>query len=234
VKLKLLTTFLGGVLVYAQYSPSRSGSSTAAAEINSKPAWQTSTNACIGLNGTVGKDFCTDTSTGLTYTPTTTGTPATWGVVQGLAIQSGGTPLGRATTVNVVSGTGVICIPQVNSSVLTFQCNADTSYLVSKPNIQSGTSPQICTSSSNNGAGYTASCASTLNAYAAKQTLFWFADVANTSTTPTLNIDTLGALTLVRETGAALKLNDLTANTLYRIWYDGTNIRVVEAGVTYN
>jgi hypothetical protein len=148
-----------------------------------------------------------------------------------LSIQSGGAPLGQAYTMNVAGGTGVICVPQVNGGVMTFQCNADTSYLESKANLQSATNPQICSSSSGSGSAYTASCATTLTAYATLQTLFWFADVTNTSTTATLNIDTLGAMTLVRHDGTALAVNDISAGSLYRIWYDGTNVRVVEAGL---
>jgi len=147
-----------------------------------------------------------------------------------LAIESGGVPLGPAATLNIVGGTGVDCVPQVTAGVMTFQCNADTAYVASKVNLQSSANPQICTSSSGNGAVYSASCASTLGAYAAKQTLFWFADVANTSTTPTLNIDTLGAVKLVRQDGTSLAINDIKGGALYRIWYDGTNTRVAEAG----
>lgn len=148
-----------------------------------------------------------------------------------LSIQSAGTPLGPAATLNVVGGTGVTCVPQLTAGVMTFQCNADTAYLASKTNLQGSANPQICTSASNNGAIYSASCASTLGAYAAMQTLFWYADVANTSATPTLNIDTLGAATLVRQDGSSLAVNDIKAGALYRIWYDGTKMRVVEAGL---
>jgi hypothetical protein len=149
-----------------------------------------------------------------------------------LSVQSDGSTLGTANTLNVVGGTGVACVPQVNAGTMTFQCNADTSYLVSKTNLQGATNPQVCTSSSGNGAVYTAGCASPLTAYGPLQTLFWFADVANTSTTPTLNIDTLGANMLVRQDGTALAVNDIKAGALYRIWYDGTNVRVVEAGLS--
>jgi hypothetical protein len=38
-----------------------------------------------------------------------------------LAIQSGGVPLGPSSTLNMVAGTGVSCIPQVSGGVMTFQ-----------------------------------------------------------------------------------------------------------------
>jgi len=106
-----------------------------------------------------------------------------------LAIQSAGVPLGTASTMNVAAGIGVSCIPQVNNDVLTFQCNADTSYVATKVNLQGGANPQICKSSSASGTTYTAACSSALTAYAAMQTLFWYADVTNSGTAPTLNID---------------------------------------------
>jgi hypothetical protein len=37
---------------------------------------------------------------------------------------------------------------------------------------------------------------------------------------------------LVRQDGSALAVNDVKAGVLYRIWYDGANMRVVEAGLT--
>lgn len=149
-----------------------------------------------------------------------------------LSIQSGGTALGPAATLNLVAGTGVSCVPQVNAGVMTFQCNADTAYLESKTNLQGATSPLICTSSSASGTVYTASCGLALTAYAANQTLFWFADVANTIPAPTLNIDTLGAVGLVRHDGTTLLAGDIKAGTLYRIWYDGSRFHVVEAGLS--
>jgi hypothetical protein len=85
----LLIVLFSASSIFAQYAPSASGSTTAAAEINGKPNWQTSTSACVGLNGTVGKDWCTDTVTGWVYTPSVTGTPATWMRVNSTAAITG-------------------------------------------------------------------------------------------------------------------------------------------------
>ena len=148
-----------------------------------------------------------------------------------LTIQSGGVPLGTASTLNVVAGSGVACIPQVDSNAMTLQCNADTSYLATRVDLQSASNPQICTSDSEDSAAYTASCAMALTAYAARQTLYWFADVAN-SGPATLDIDTLGVKNLVDQKGNQLVAGQINAATLYRIWYDGDNIRVAELGGT--
>ena len=148
-----------------------------------------------------------------------------------LSVQSGGTALGPANTLNVVGGTGVSCVPQVTGGVATLQCNADTSYVLSRATLQGSSNPQLCTSASGSGVAYTSTCGTPLTAYATKQTLFWYADVANTSTAPTLNIDTLGATPLLRHDGTALSVGDIGAGVLYRIWNDGSNLRVVEAGL---
>jgi len=146
-----------------------------------------------------------------------------------LSIQSGGVPIGTASTLNVVAGAGVACIPQVNSNVMTLQCNADTSYLATRVDLQSASNPQICTSDSDDGAAYTASCAMALTAYAARQTLYWYTDVTN-SGPATLDIDMLGVKNLVDQKGNQLVAGQINAATLYRIWYDGDNIRVAELG----
>lgn len=155
----------------------------------------------------------------------------TWSQTAGqgaLSIQSSGLAVGSASTLNAVAGTGFTCIPQVAGGVATIQCNADTSYVATKNGLQNSTNPQICISSSAKEVSFTASCATSLSAYVFPQTLFWYADVTNTSTSPTLNIDALGAIPLVRNDGSALAINDIRAGTLYRIWYDGAKMHVAE------
>jgi hypothetical protein len=148
-----------------------------------------------------------------------------------LTVQSDGSAIGTSGTLNLVAGTGVACIPQMITGMINVQCNADTSYLASKPTLQSDANPQICVSSSDSGTAYTAACGNTLAAYAARQTLFWYSDVSNSVSEATLNIDTLGAKSLVRMDGTALAPGDIKAASLYRIWYDGAMFHVVEAGL---
>lgn len=144
-------------------------------------------------------------------------------------LQIEGTPTGTFDTENIVAGFGILPGPSLVGSTFALNPAIDSAKIPSKANLQSATNPMICTSASSSGTAYTATCAFPLGAYATKQTLFWFADVANTSTTPTLNIDTLGAKTLVKQNGSALGVSDIGAG-VYRIWYDGSNFHVSEIG----
>jgi len=49
-------------------------------------------------------------------------------------------------------------------------------------------------------------------------------DVANTTTTPTVNVNGLGAKTVVKNVSTALNVGDLVANMFARFVYDGTNL----------
>jgi hypothetical protein len=78
----LLALLLMSAAMKAQYAPSGSGSSNAAAEINGKPNYQTGSGAPgSSYNCTVGKDFYTDTVSQNLYKCATTGTPGTWALV---------------------------------------------------------------------------------------------------------------------------------------------------------
>jgi hypothetical protein len=59
--------------------------------------------------------------------------------------------------------------------------------------------------------------------------LLLLVQVANTitSTTPTINVNTLGAKTIVNADGSALIAGQITAGTLVELVYDGTNFRLI-------
>lgn len=67
---------------------------------------------------------------------------------------------------------------------------------------------------------------------------FWFIVGAspNATTTPTINVNALGAKTMVRAGGGALAIGELQAGYLIRAVYDGTNFRVgiIGAGLGAN
>jgi hypothetical protein len=124
---RLLFAFpLLAVSLYAQYAPSASYSSTAAAEINGKPNYQLSgVSGCAAVNGTIGKDICTD-SAGKVYVPSVTGTPATWVQIPTLPLLSAQIPnnaantSGNAATATALAATPTLCTTtgQVPTGVL--------------------------------------------------------------------------------------------------------------------
>lgn len=104
MKTLLIAVTLFSASLCAQYAPSASGSTTAAAEINGKPNYQLSgTSGCAAVNGTVGKDICTD-SAGKVYVPSVTGTPATW-------VQIPTLPLTQSTSGNAATATALAATP---------------------------------------------------------------------------------------------------------------------------
>jgi hypothetical protein len=66
-----------------------------------------------------------------------------------------------------------------------------------------------------------------ITAYAAGQVFRFLSGAsANTTTTPTLNVSGLGAVTLKRADGTALAIGDIKAGTRYEAEHDGTNFRL--------
>lgn len=60
--------------------------------------------------------------------------------------------------------------------------------------------------------------------YSAGQ-VYWFKSTgANTSTTPTININAIGAKTIVRQDGSALVAGDIASGKMIELYYDGTNM----------
>lgn len=67
-------------------------------------------------------------------------------------------------------------------------------------------------------------------AYVTKETFEWISGGANTSTTPTINKDGLGAKTIVSATGGALVAGATgVSGVLNRGYYDGTNVRLLSS-----
>lgn len=63
-----------------------------------------------------------------------------------------------------------------------------------------------------------------ITAYANGATYSVKANLANATTTPTININGLGAKTLVKRVSTALAANDYLANMYIQLQYDGTNM----------
>lgn len=66
-----------------------------------------------------------------------------------------------------------------------------------------------------------------ITAYAAYQEFTFKAVNANTTTTPTLNVNALGAKTMINPDGTPLVIGQIAANSIVKCVYDGTSMMVV-------
>ena len=154
----------------------------------------------------------------------------------GVLVENAGSSVGTATTLNFSAGAGVTeAISETGSTVL-IEAGADTGVVESLIRAQSG-SPLLCGSASGSATAYTCSMAPTLTAYTAGMTLDWVPDVTGAGGATTLNVDTLGTISLKLADGATNPgPADAMAGRLYSIWYDGAVFRisgpVVPAGVS--
>ena len=144
-------------------------------------------------------------------------------------------PIGIATSFGIAAGPGVTCIPTVSTSGTLFvQCMIDTAVVPLKSDLQSGTSPINCVSSSNNGSAYTATCTPQLQFVQKNQVLLWFPDVPNTGN-ETLSIDSTGldslgnpTMKILGRSGNPLPLGVFIDQGPRSIWNDGTNWRLAD------
>lgn len=105
-------------------------------------------------------------------------------------------------------------------------CDNNTAVMNTNANLQSGT-PLLCSGS----ASTTATCtmSPTLTAYTTGMLVNFVAGATNT-TTYTLNIDTLGAKSILSSTAGALSAGAITSGVSYILRYDGTQFRLPAAG----
>ena len=77
----------------------------------------------------------------------------------------------------------------------------------------------------------TASSSPALTAYAAGQS-FWFIAAGANTTSPTININSLGSRALTKWGGSALEANDILSGMMVMIIFDGTNFEIIEPAKT--
>lgn len=145
-------------------------------------------------------------------------------------IELDGVAIGSADTIDFLSGDGVTpIITDKGGGVVSVQLDADTSVLVSKAALQSGSILRVAPASAS-GSAYTATLDPPLSAYTTGQVLYFFPDVANDGAC-TLDIDALGAISIKQADGSGDPgAGDLAAGAMYPIWYDGTVFRLPAAG----
>jgi hypothetical protein len=157
--------------------------------------------------------------------------PNQWALQNGaMGIQNDGVPVAVRETVNMVSGAGIMANISDDGSAVTIQQSADTAILQTRADSQSGTA-LLCRSLETSGTTYTCAIQPTLTEYTTGMVLRWLPETANTGAV-TLNVDTLGARAIRSPDGTAdLQAGEISAGTLYEIWYDGTKFRRIASGV---
>jgi hypothetical protein len=161
----------------------------------------------------------------------------TWAVETGGSGGSGGlltvsaddTTVGARAILNFVTGAGIIDTLLDTGTQINIQHTADTSVMLSKAAAQTGATT-LCASASGSSTTYTCSMAPTLDLYTTGMTLEWQPDVTGAGGPTTLNIDTLGAVSLKLADGATDPTAlDLIGGRMNSIWYDGTVFRLAVA-----
>jgi len=161
----------------------------------------------------------------------------TWTVQSGggsgggsLAIDNNGTLVGARSVLNLIGGVGVVNTISDTGTQINVQQSVDTSVIPSKAAAQSG-AMFLCSSAGTSNA-YTCAMSPTLQTYTTGMVLAWKPNVNGAGGPTTLNVDTLGAVTLKQSDGVTDPASaDIVAGRLYNIWHDGTVFRLITPAV---
>ncbi len=161
----------------------------------------------------------------------------TWTVQSGggggggsLAIDNNGTLVGSRGVMNLIGGLGLVNTISDTGTQINLQQSVDTSVIPSKATAQSG-AMWLCSSAGSSSA-YTCGLSPTLQSYTAGMVLAWKPNVNGAGGATTLNVDTLGAVTLKQADGVTDPTSaDIVAGRLYNVWHDGTVFRLMTPAV---
>ncbi|MGZ8505691.1 MAG: hypothetical protein ACXWW0_00110 [Bacteroidia bacterium] len=128
-------------------------------------------------------------------------------------------PVTGGGTSNVVDGTSANQVPFWNTGTEQYEPGNLDAY-----NTQNGSKTFAIAAGTNT---YTAALTPALTAYTTGQVVTIQFTNASTLTTPTLNLNGLGAKTIVKRSSTALVSGDIAASQAYNLFYDGTNFRLL-------
>lgn len=160
----------------------------------------------------------------------------TWTVQSGggggsVAIDNNGTLVGSRNVINLIGGVGLANTISDTGTQINVQQSVDTSVIPSKATAQSG-AMWLCSSAGGSSSAYTCALSPTLQAYTTGMVLAWKPDVNGAGGATTLNVDTLGAVTVKQADGVTDPTDaDIVAGRLYNIWHDGTVFRLMTPAV---
>lgn len=157
----------------------------------------------------------------------------TWTAQSGggtLAVDTSGTLVGSRNVINLIGGVGMVNTLSDTGTQINIQQSVDTSVIPSKAAAQSG-AMWLCNSAGSSSA-YTCGLAPTLQSYTTGMVLSWKPNVSGAGGVTTLNVDTLGAVSVKQADGVTDPTGaDIVAGRLYNVWHDGTVFRLMTPAV---
>lgn len=147
----------------------------------------------------------------------------TWTLQGGFTISSNGAAIGSASNLNLVSGSGVTVIVTPVPGHVNVQLGTDAS-IPTQASLQSG-SALLCASTSASPTNYTCSMLPTLPEYTNGMTVNWRPDVALSGGPTTLNIDTLGAVSIKMADGVSDPPATPAGGRIFPLSFDGSVMR---------
>jgi hypothetical protein len=147
-----------------------------------------------------------------------------------LAVDNNGTLVGSRSVLNLIAGVGVVNTISDTGTQINLQQSVDTSVIPSKATAQSGA--MFLCSSAGTSTAYTCGMSPTLQTYTTGMVLAWKPNVNGAGGPTTLNVDTLGAVTVKQADGVTDPASaDIVAGRLYNVWHDGTVFRLITPAV---
>jgi len=188
------------------------------------------TLASMPASCTVGQTyFATDASAGANLYGCSAAN--TWTLEGGSqTVDSNGVTVGSRPITNFLTGVGLLSVITDTGTEINIQSALDTAVVATLPGEQTGSS-LLCGPTSGTANTYGCSMTPTATAYTVGMVLHWVPDVNGAGGATTLNVDSLGAKSVKQANGATdPSATDIVAGSMREVWYDGINLRFLEAG----
>ena len=158
----------------------------------------------------------------------------TTGIAGATQIQNYGSPVGARGTINLIPGAGLSTVMTDTGSQINVQLALDSAVEETQPNEQSGAA-LLCASTGRQSSNYQCAMNPTLGGYSSGMLLHWIPDVNGAGGPTTLNIDTLGPVSVKMPDGATdPSSTDIAGGRLYSIWYDGASFRMGSSQASFS
>lgn len=119
----------------------------------------------------------------------------------------------------LTAGTGVTVVPSAGAVTI----GADTTVMATQKQVQQGA--PVCANDTGTADAYVVALTPVPSSYTRYLTICFKASAANATTSPTINVNGLGAKTIVSESGAAVAAGVIQAGGYYWLQYDDTSAK---------